>query len=93
MVIIDCAYPGCAFQSEDESETVACAILQNHAFSHADPEPNLNRAPLERPKLTTPSIDVGASVEAWNVFTRRWQMFMSGECNLSYCRAKYVYSD
>ena len=78
MVVIDCAYPGCACQSEDESEAVACAILQSHAFSHAVPGPYFNRAPLEGPKLTRPSIDVGVSLEAWNVFTHRWQMFRQG---------------
>ena len=57
---------------------MACAILQSHAFSHAAPGPNFNRAPSEGPKLTRPSIDVGVSLEAWNVFTRRWQMFMEG---------------
>ena len=78
MVIIDCAYPGCAFQTEDAPEAVACAILQSHAFSHAAPGPNFNRAPSERPKLTRSSIDAGVSLEAWNVFTRGWQMFMEG---------------
>ena len=78
MVVIDCAYLGCAFQSEDAPEAVACAILQSHAFSHAAPELNFNRAPSEGPKLTRPSIDVGVSLEAWNVFTRRWQMFRQG---------------
>ena len=76
MVIIDCAYPGCAFQSEDAPEAVACVILQ--AFSHAAPGPNFNRAPSEGPKLTRPSIDVGASLEVWNVFSHRWQKFMQG---------------
>ena len=78
MVIIVCAYPGCAFQSDDAPEAVACAILQCHAFSHAALGPNFNRAPSEGPKLTRPSIDVGVSLEAWNVFTRRWQVFRQG---------------
>ena len=78
MVVIDCAYPGCAFQSEEAPKAVACAILQSHAFIHAAPGPNFNRTPSEGPKLTRPSIDVGVSLEAWNVFTRRWQMFKQG---------------
>ena len=78
MVVIDCASPGCAFQSEDASEAVACAILQSHAFSHKAPGPNFNRSPSEGPKLTRPSVDVGVSLEAWNAFTRRWQMFRQG---------------
>ena len=78
MVVIDCAYSGCTFQSKDAPEAVACAILQSHAFSHAVPGPNFNRASSEGPKLSRPSIDVGVSLEAWNVFTRRWQMFMQG---------------
>ena len=69
MVVIDCAYPGCAFQSEDAPEAVACAILQCHAFSHAAPGPNFNHAPSEGPKLTRPSIDVGVSLEACVMFS------------------------
>ena len=76
VVVIDCAYPGCAFQSEDAPETIVCSILQSHAAPA--PGPNFNRAPPEGPKLTRPSIDVGVSLEAWNVFTRRWQMFRQG---------------
>ena len=78
MVIVDCVYPGCAFQFEDAPEAVACAISQSHAFSHAAPEPNFSRIPLEGSKLTRSSIDVGVSLEAWNVFTRHWQMFRQG---------------
>ena len=59
-------------------EAVACSILQSHAFSHAAPRPNFNRAPSEGPELTRPSIDVGVSLEAGNVFTSRWQMFRQG---------------
>ena len=69
---------GCAFQSEDAPKAVACTILQSHAFSHTDPGPNSKRALSEGLKLTRPSIDVGVSLEAWNVFTRRWQVFMQG---------------
>ena len=64
LVVIDCTYPGCAFQSADAPEAVACAILQSHAFSHAAPGLNFNRAPSEGPKLTRPSIDVGVSLKA-----------------------------
>ena len=78
MDIIACAYSGCDFQSEDATEPVAGAVLQSHAFSPAAPGPNLNRAHSEGTKLARPSIDVGVSVEAWNVFTRRCQMLMQG---------------
>ena len=64
MVVIDYAYPGCAFQSKDAPEAVACAILPSHAFSHAAPGPNFNHAPSEGPKLTGPSINKGVSLEA-----------------------------
>ena len=70
MIIIDGVYPGCAFQSEDAPKAVIYAILQ----SHTAPKPNFNRAPSEGTKLTRPSINVGLSLEAWNEFTRRWQM-------------------
>ena len=35
MVATECAYPGCDFQSENDSEAIACARLQSHAFLHA----------------------------------------------------------
>ena len=74
MFIIDCAYPGCAFQSEDAPEAVACTNLQSHAFSHAVPGPNFSRAPSEEPKLTRPSIDIGLFLE------RGMYSFAAGKC-------------
>ena len=86
MVIVACAYPGCEFKSDDLTEVLACAVLQTHAFSHAAApifSQNANPAPdqaaqVRGPKLESPQVDVGVSLEQWNVFLRRWEVFKQG---------------
>ena len=86
MVIVACAYPGCEFKSDDLTEVLACAVLQSHAFSHAAApifSQNANPAPdqaaqVRGPKLERPQVDVGVSLEQWNVFLRRWEVFKQG---------------
>ena len=60
--VIECAYPGCDFQSENDSEAVACARLQSHAFLHTPiPGPALKTAAQDSrgPKLEKPTITIG----------------------------------
>ena len=64
----------------DSSEAVGIALLNAHATSHL---PNNNTAPVVQttargPKLERPKIDVGVSLEEWNVFTRRLDAFVTG---------------
>ena len=84
MVIISCAFPGCDFRSEDVTEAIACALLQSHAFIHSGAsavhqrdEPTQARE-CPGPKLERPCIDIGVSMEDWNVFLRRWRVFKEG---------------
>ena len=79
MVVITCTIPGCEFKTHDVSETLAIALLGNHTVGHTTssqtaPPP----APSRGPKLTRPTIDIGVSIEEWNVFLRCWQVFQAG---------------
>ena len=84
MVIISCDFPGCDFKSEDVTEAIACALLQSHAFIHSGAsavhhrdEPTQARE-CPGPKLERPCIDIGVSMEDWNVFLRRWRVYKEG---------------
>ena len=79
MVVITCTIPGCEFKTQDVSESLAIALLGNHSVGHTmssqtAPPPASSRGP----KLTRPTIDIGVSIEEWNVFLRRWQVFQAG---------------
>lgn len=76
MVIVTCSAPGCDFTTQDVTEALAIALLTNHGLAHQATPP---QAPASRgPKLERPIVDVGVSIEEWNVFVRRWQVFRSG---------------
>ena len=80
MVILCCAYPGCDFKTEDSSEAITSIILQSHVFGHATA---VARSPVagassSGPKLERPCIDAGVSLEEWNIFVRRWNVFRIG---------------
>ncbi|KAJ8359136.1 hypothetical protein SKAU_G00156610 [Synaphobranchus kaupii] len=82
MVVVECSVPGCDFKTEDVSEALAIALLTNHGLAHQSASPVMAasvQAPAFRgPKLDRPKIDVGVSIEEWNVFIRRWDVFCTG---------------
>ena len=79
MPVIRC--PRCEYETaDDSSEAIAIALLNAHATSHL---PNNNTAPVVHAtvrgaKHERPKIDVGVSLEEWNVFTRRLDAFVTG---------------
>ena len=84
MVVLSCAFPGCAYKTEDLSELPACTPLQSHAFIHAmapaaqiDP-PQRSVQESRGPTLERLQSDFGISLEQWNIFTRRWCVFKEG---------------
>ena len=80
MVIVQCSVPSCEFQTTDVSEALAIALLANHALAHQNATPT-EAAPAPKPqgpKLERPKVDVGVSIEDWNVFVRRWEVFRTG---------------
>ena len=73
MVIVQCTVSDCTFATEDVSEALAIALLNNHGLAHqiltsptppAPPQAQGSRGP----KLERPAIDVGVSIEEWNIF-------------------------
>ena len=83
MVVIECSVPDCTFTTDDVSEALAIALLSNHNLAHCNLAPAVaDAAPAPTaprgPKLERPKVDVGVTIEEWNVFTRRWEVFKSG---------------
>jgi hypothetical protein len=83
MVVVECSIPTCTFKTADVSEALAIAPLTNHGLVHQSPPPAVAAAPtqaptLQGPKLDRPKVDVGVSIEEWNVFIRRWDVFRNG---------------
>ena len=78
MVVVDCSVPGCEFKTSDVSEPLAIALLGNHSLAHQSSMAQSTPAALRGPKLERPKINVGVSIEDWNVFLRRWEVFRTG---------------
>ena len=81
MVVIECSVPQCEFTTGNVSETLAIALITNHNLAHT-PATSSNQPPPAQasrgPKLDRPKINVGVTVEEWNVFQRRWEVFKTG---------------
>ena len=74
MVQLHCPIEGCPYVTIDGSEVVACALLAAHTPAH-----NVAPAPMTSgPKLERPKIDIGVTLEQWNMFERRWDVFVNG---------------
>ena len=75
MVVIRCSVPGCNYTTENVSEALAIALLTNHGLAHqVAPRDNAHRGP----KLDRPKVDIGVTIEEWNIFLRRWTWFKDG---------------
>lgn len=71
MVIVTCSAPSCDFTTQDVTEALAIALLTNHGLAHQVTQNTGTppQAPVSRgPKLKWPKVDVGISIEEWNVF-------------------------
>ena len=74
MAIVSCPIDDCSYKTEDVGESVIVKLLEIHMLTHSVQK----SAKTKGPKLTRPSIDIGANEEAWNAFIRRWETFMKG---------------
>jgi len=72
MVVIRCSVPGYTYTSEDVSEALAIALLTNHGLAHQIAPPG------SAPKMDRPKVDVGVTIEEWNIFLRCWTWFKDG---------------
>ena len=65
--------------SDDVDVIGAAAILNVHSHIHATNTPQARSGPAIRaPKLERPKLQMNATTEDWNAFTRRWETFRSG---------------
>ena len=60
-------------------DNVAVALLTTHTTIHTNStSAALGSQSLNVPKLERPKVDTGISLEDWNVFYRRWNVFREG---------------
>ena len=63
MVQLTCPIEGCSYVTVDGSEVIACALLAAHTPAHT-----IASAPMTSgPKLDRPKIDIGVTLEQWNI--------------------------
>ena len=83
---IDCLFPSCQYSTGEQADSaVAVALLNAHSYSHAL---SVTRAPTQQPahvsaaprgpKLDRPKVDIGVTLEEWNLFKRKWTIFKDG---------------
>ena len=77
MVVVKCTIPNCAYATDDVSEALAIALLTNHGHAHAA-NANTGSSSSSGPKLERPKVNVGVTLEEWNVFIGRWEIFRRG---------------
>ena len=77
MVNIGCPIDGCQFATGEMLESLAAVLLSTHAISHSQPAVS-NVACQMGPKLERPKIEIGISLEQWNMFERRCHVFQNG---------------
>ena len=71
MVVIRCPIAGCAYATDDVSESLVSKLLDLHIIEHN------SKASRKGPKLSRPSVDVGVNEEVWQAFERRWATFQN----------------
>ena len=81
-ITVQCPISGCEFTTGEFPEAVAVALLTTHAISHSishsTPPANNVMARSRGPKLDRPKVKFGISLEDWNMFERRWNVFRAG---------------
>ncbi len=77
MLSIKCPIPDCAYETPESSEAVTCALLAAHSTIHMAGPPRA-AVVIKGPKLDRPKVNIGVTLEEWNIFKRRWDVFVSG---------------
>ena len=75
---LPCSVSGCDFATGEVSECAAVALLNNHNLAHQVVRPAGDTASHRMPQLDRPRVDVGVSLEQWNIFLRKWEVFRRG---------------
>ena len=74
-IAVNCPIPECEYSTGDVPEAIAVALLNTHALLHT---PSAAASQPAGPKLDQPSVSMGITLEEWNIFHRRWNVFQSG---------------
>ena len=67
---VQCPIDGCTFLTGDVSEVIAVALINTHAISLTS-HTVANPALCSGPKLERQKVNIGVSMEQWNIFERR----------------------
>ena len=81
MTIITCPIEGCEWKSQDLPDSFVGVLteqLQMHNKSVHQTEANTAQARPHVLKIDPPKLNVGASPEHWESFTRQWVMYKTG---------------
>ena len=71
-----CPIAVCEYSTGSVPEAVAVVLLSTHAISHTA---SSNASNVRRgPKLDRPKVELGISMEQWNLFVRKWNVFKTG---------------
>ena len=73
---IPCPIAGCEYSTRSVPEAVAVVLLSTHAISHTASSNASNVR--SGPKLDRPKVELGISMEQWNLFVRKWNVFKTG---------------
>ena len=79
---VQCPIVDCIYYTGDVPEAIAVALLNTHALSHSRAVPHQSTQ-SSAPRLDRPKVNAGISLEDWNVFQRRWNVFKTGSGNIS----------
>ena len=77
MLSIKCPIPDCPYETSESSEAVTCALLAAHSTIHMAGRPRA-AVVIKGPKLDRPKVNICVTLEEWNIFKRRWDVFVSG---------------
>ena len=74
MVKLQCPIPGCTYETVDGTEGIAIALLAAHTPVHTSAAATYATGP----KLERPRFNASITLEEWNIFQRRWDVFVAG---------------
>ena len=75
---VECPIDGCNYRTRELPEAVILQLLKTHAVTHESQQSVQNAVQVSGPKLERPKIEMGISLEEWNLFERRWNVFQAG---------------
>ena len=77
MLSTKCPIPDCPYETPESNEAVTCALLAAHSTIHMAGPPRA-AVVIKGPKLDRPKVNIGMMLEEWDIFKRRWDVFVSG---------------